>query len=140
LFARRISHHDGDAAQADEPRQPTDRHPSAADASVNAVMEEAPDGRGDQGDGQKSAERVPEARDWVALVYVAPDGLRLTLEDETDLILHLRKILARVDAHERARRTVLLTRVSVHFRAGRIERRVIAEIAFDREQVINLCH
>src|SRR5437868_12323778 len=105
LFARRISHHDGDAAQADEPRQPTDRHPSAADAPVYAVMEEAPDGRGDQGDGQKSAERVPEARDWVALVYVAPDGLRLTLEDETDLILHLRKILARVDAHERARRT-----------------------------------
>ena len=82
---------------------------------------------------------MPETRRDVSLVNVAPDGVRLVFEDDADGLLRFVEILARVDAHERTRRTILLTGEGRALCALRIERRVLTEIAFDREQVLRVC-
>src|SRR3954469_7449759 len=140
LLARRIRHHNRDAAQAHESGYPAHGQPSPCQMPIERVAPCSPESRKGYCQGRKDAEDVPEQSGHVTFVYVAPDGVRLVLEDDADGVLRLAEILARVDTHERARRTVLLTRVSSLFRPLRIERSVLAQVAFDREQVINLRH
>src|SRR5262249_31076807 len=54
-------------------------------------------------------------------------------------VLDLGEVLARVDAKQRARRAVLLAAVGPRLgRALRIHRRVAAEVALDRDEVVGL--
>src|SRR6266567_4393557 len=71
----------------------------------------------------------------VSLVDVAADRVCSILKDDSDRVFCFAEILARINAHERAGGTVLLARVGGLRRPVRIERRVLAEVAFNRQQV-----
>src|SRR5437868_177276 len=105
---------------------------------VERVAASSPDGRHSYCDCCKDAENVPETSRNISLMNVAPDCMGLIFIDYAYGILRLAEILARVDANERTRRTVFLTRVGSLFSSLRIKRRVVAEITLDCEQVIRL--
>ena len=76
---------------------------------------------------------MKDTSERVALVDVAPDGVRLILIDHAEAFIDFGKIFARVDAHECAGRAILLTGIALRTRARRVERRPFAEITFRRE-------
>src|SRR5205085_7463291 len=124
------------AREAGKARQPAQRPTCAGQRRVQAVVRGRPDGRTDDDGQQQQAADVPETRGPVLFMYFAADGLRLALIDKAEFAPRFREILARVDAHERAGRTVQLARIDVCGCALRVQRRVAAQVALDRDETL----
>src|SRR5689334_22808907 len=65
--------------------------------------------------------------------------MMLIAEYKTARRTNLAEVFNRIDAHERARRTILFARISLTLRARRIERRSLTKITFDRDRIVGRC-
>src|SRR6185437_7967205 len=136
LLAKRVRHHHRDPGETDDSRHPTKRQPCAREHRVKSIFSKRPkknDGREDRYD---SAADVPRAREWIILVNVSPDRVRLIAKDKSLRGANLTEVLDRIDTDERAGRTILFARVSLPSCARWVERCVLAEIALDRDRIV----
>src|SRR5262245_50328352 len=82
---------------------------------------------------------MPGACQGITLVNVAPNGMRLILEDQPLRGTKLGEVLQWINADKRAGGTVLFARVGLTFSPTRIERCLFTEVTFDRHHVVSGC-
>ncbi len=138
LFAKGIRHYSGDAHEPDEPGEPTHRQPTAGQHAVKSILPNRPDSYESSQDGQSDSAGVPRTREWIAFVNVPADGVSLIPKDKTQLWSNLVEVFDRVNAHQCARRTILLARILFASDTRRIEWSVFTKVALDRDQIVSV--
>src|SRR6185503_8832160 len=111
LFAKRVRHHNGHAYESNEPCEPTQRQPRAGEHPVESVSHEPPRDRERCENRDCGSTDMPCARQWIALVNVAADGVCLIAKDKLLSRPNLTEVFDGIDAHQRSGRTILFTRI-----------------------------
>src|SRR5712692_658728 len=138
LFSSRVSDCAGNAAQTEQARNPTHAQPGRIEMPVQPVPARGPQYHRCDADDCEDAAEVNDACGNVTLVDISSNGVSLVFKNDPDSIFRFAKILTRVDAHEGASRAVFLTGVRWFFRSFWIERRILTEVALDRQQISRL--
>ena len=136
LLPKRVRHHNRDTDEPDDSREPAQRQPRAREHSIKSIFTERPYQDHSSQDRYSSAANVPCARERIALVNVPPNRVSLIAKHKPLRRPNLAEVFDRIDTHERTCRTILFTRVRLAPRTRRIERRVFAKIALDRDRIV----
>src|SRR6266404_1591778 len=94
-LARRISHHRRDPHQAHQTGNPTHRQPGPAKLVTESVSPKRPGNQCGDHDYQTGAGKMPGARNGIALMDVASNGVRLIAKHEAQRLFYLAKIFLR---------------------------------------------
>src|SRR5215471_7909890 len=102
---------------------------------IERVLTRCPEHHCYQCENGKHPHSMKYDRGDVSLMDIPSNRVSLILENNSDRIFRFGEILARIDAHQGARGTVLFTGISRRSGALGIKRRVGAEVALDRQQI-----
>src|SRR2546425_13146608 len=108
-FSSRSSYGAGAAAKTEQTRNPSQRQLGSIEVTIQPVPSRGHQFRRDNSNQCDRAHGMNNQRGGISLVNVTSNSMRLILEDDADGILRFTEILARIDAHQRAGRTVFLT-------------------------------